>query len=76
MRNSHVGHSGDLAEGSRLGNSFAATTEVSWLLTSEIPDDALDFETGRGKGMSPALRHPNGPAFDTNALQVFSCACL
>jgi hypothetical protein len=45
MRNSHVGHSGDLAEGSRLGNSFAATTEVSWLLTSEIPDDALDFET-------------------------------
>jgi hypothetical protein len=22
--------------------------------------------------MSPALRHPNGPAFDTNALQVFS----
>jgi hypothetical protein len=24
--------------------------------------------------MSPALRHPNGPAFDTNALQGFSCS--
>jgi hypothetical protein len=23
--------------------------------------------------MSPALRHPNGPAFDTNALQNFPC---
>jgi hypothetical protein len=22
------------------------------------------------------LGHPNGPAFDTNALQLFSCACL
>jgi hypothetical protein len=24
--------------------------------------------------MSPALRHPNGPAFDTNALQIPSSA--
>jgi hypothetical protein len=24
--------------------------------------------------MRPALRHPNGPAFDTNALQGFSCS--
>jgi hypothetical protein len=24
--------------------------------------------------MNPALRHPNGPAFDTNALQGFSCS--